>query len=193
MTKANCIIEGCAKPIINRRGWCSSHYHRWLNHGDPLGGRAPDGSGVAFIKSITNENIDDCLFWPFGKNSQGYGIVTWENRKSLAHRVVCELFHGPSPQEGMYARHLCGNGHLGCCNPQHLAWGTPTENRADAKGHGVVPCGENHVRNKLTENDVRRIRSLVGKKTQFELADMFGVTRSGIQSILRGKSWAWLK
>ena len=43
---ATCSVEGCAKPV-RCRGWCDSHYSRWQNHGDPLGGgtyHRPTGS-----------------------------------------------------------------------------------------------------------------------------------------------------
>lgn len=30
-----CAIDGCEKPVLGR-GWCSMHYGRWRNHGDPL-------------------------------------------------------------------------------------------------------------------------------------------------------------
>lgn len=33
-----CSISGCDKPSLSR-GWCRSHYHRFLRHGNPLGGR----------------------------------------------------------------------------------------------------------------------------------------------------------
>lgn len=34
-----CSISGCNK-ISRSRGWCSAHYHRWRDHGDPLAGGA---------------------------------------------------------------------------------------------------------------------------------------------------------
>lgn len=33
--KPICSVVGCNKPI-RARGWCSQHYQRWANHGDPL-------------------------------------------------------------------------------------------------------------------------------------------------------------
>lgn len=36
-TKALCSIDGCGGRVL-ARGWCSKHYQRWSNHGDPLGG-----------------------------------------------------------------------------------------------------------------------------------------------------------
>lgn len=31
-----CSVDGCGKPILNSRGWCSKHYQRWRRNGDPL-------------------------------------------------------------------------------------------------------------------------------------------------------------
>lgn len=41
--KALCSIPGCDK-LACRKGWCSPHYQRWRRHGDPCGGRDPDGA-----------------------------------------------------------------------------------------------------------------------------------------------------
>lgn len=38
MTLPICSIESCDNPGYCR-GWCSTHYYRWRNHGDPLAGR----------------------------------------------------------------------------------------------------------------------------------------------------------
>jgi hypothetical protein len=35
IVKRECSIEGCGRPHV-ARGWCSVHYERWRNQGDPL-------------------------------------------------------------------------------------------------------------------------------------------------------------
>lgn len=55
--------------------------------------------------------------------------------------LVLTAFVGPKPP-GHVSRHLDGtrdNNVLG-----NLAWGTPSENAADADRHGLVPRGERH-------------------------------------------------
>jgi hypothetical protein len=32
--KGPCAVEGCGRPV-EKRGWCNTHYRRWLSHGDP--------------------------------------------------------------------------------------------------------------------------------------------------------------
>lgn len=38
MAQATCAVEACERPVVSR-GWCSAHYQRWLNDGDPGAGR----------------------------------------------------------------------------------------------------------------------------------------------------------
>lgn len=39
-----CGLDGCGRPRYARQPWCEPHYRRWRRHGDPEGGRRPDGS-----------------------------------------------------------------------------------------------------------------------------------------------------
>lgn len=38
MANDTCAVEGC-EANVRSKGWCSSHYQRWRNHGDPTAGR----------------------------------------------------------------------------------------------------------------------------------------------------------
>lgn len=51
--------------------------------------------------------------------------------------------------------------------------------------------GENNIKSKLNADEVRQIRNLykTGKYSYGKLSKMFGVTKSPIQRILKGKSW----
>lgn len=53
----------------------------------------------------------------------------------LIHRLVCEAFHG-EPPEGFEVRHL--NGVPYDNRSDNVIWGTPKENSADSKRHGVL-------------------------------------------------------
>lgn len=131
---------------------------------------------------------DDCLVWPFARNSAGYGHIRLNKRNHLVSRLVCEIAHG-SPPEGNYAAHSCGRGHMGCCSPKHLRWASPTENSADTSAHGTLSKGEKHGAAKLTLAEVSTIRALRGIETQRELAQRFGIAQSNVSLIQSGSTW----
>jgi DNA-binding MarR family transcriptional regulator len=115
--------------------------------------------------------------------------VNGKPRTHCVHVVVCEAFHGPRPSAKHQVRHLDGN-HLN--NEAHnLKWGTAKENGEDRVRHGDSVRGERSGTAKLTWVKVREIRSLYvsgGVSTQ-ALADRFHITRSAVQSVVRGRSW----
>lgn len=128
-----------------------------------------------------------CLIWPFGRASEGYAVVPVGNKKvRKAHRVMCELVHGSAPTAKHHAAHQCGKGHLACVHPQHLFWKTPSENGKDQVRHGTARK-KGTPRTKLTAAQVRTIRAMRGKKTQQELAAMFGVKDRAIGRIQLGQ------
>lgn len=183
-----CSIPNCGKPHKSR-GWCAMHYAQWQRNGVPETTRA---SPIDRMKFVTDVAIpykgDDCLEWPYCK-SKGYGVIQINNRQTYVSRVVCEAVHGAPPDKTNHAAHSCGNGHLGCVTPNHLSWKTPQQNAADKIGHGTHSKGENNGGAKLTENDVREIRGLLGGVPQWRIAKRFGVCQQTISNINRGLLW----
>jgi hypothetical protein len=137
-----CSIEGCGKPH-EAHGWCGPHYKRWLRHGDPLAGRntSPGEAERFFCEIVLAHEGDECLSWPYSRNTKGYGKVRLGRRSHIVSRLACELVHGPAKSPVYEAAHSCGNGHLGCVNPQHLSWKTRRENEADKFIHGTRSRG----------------------------------------------------
>lgn len=127
-----------------------------------------------------------CLSWPYAKTG-GYGQISIDGVRLYVHRLVCEHVHGPAPTPEHEAAHSCGN--RACANPRHLSWKTPKENHADKLVHGTLPLGSRHHNAKLTEADVRAIRSIGKSKKQSEIAKQFGVHHSNVSLILTGKGW----
>lgn len=153
--------------------------------------KAKRGEPLAWIKANAAYQGDDCLVWPFGQ-SYGYGNVRWNGRTIASHRLMCLMVHGPAPEGCTDAAHKCGN--KLCCNPRHLKHATASENQRDKIEHGTILRGESHSLAKLSEGDVRAIRTFLsqGEKSQSEIARMYGVTHKAIAHIKTGANWAWL-
>jgi hypothetical protein len=139
----------------------------------------------AAILECLEAHTAECVNWPFAVNRKGYGIVRWNGQSAIASRVVCELAYGPVPT-GMEVAHSCGNAR--CCNPAHLRHATSAENKADKIIHGTALYGDRHPRAKLTEAQVRAIKSSKAKKS--DLARTFGVSPAAINLIVKGVNWA---
>jgi hypothetical protein len=192
-----CSVEGCGKPHT-ARGWCVAHYRRWQRNGEPLGSGPmfSRGEPMRFFKEVvlTCTDSSSCLFWPF-THSRGYGQLWIDGKHQYVHRLVCAVRHGPPPTPLHEAAHECGKGTSGCVNQMHLRWATKAENAADIVAHGTAyrMFGPSNHLSKLTEEDVRQIRSLNGKLSQYEIADLYGVSQAAINSLLLRKTWAWVE
>jgi hypothetical protein len=105
-------------------------------------------------------------------------------RRLLAHRLVCEAWHGSPPVERPFAAHSDGtktNNHY-----TNLRWATHAENEADKRLHGTF-----RPRAKITAADVIGIRQhRLNGLSPAELAEIYGVARSTIYGILKGARWA---
>lgn len=189
-----CSIPGCGKPRKYQE-WCGAHYMRYRRHGDPLGGGrqlSPRGEPQRYFRDVVlSYEGDDCLTWPYTR-SGGYAFMQVDGRPQLVSRLACEAEHGPPPSPEHEAAHLCGKGHEGCVAKRHLAWKTPKENSADRDMHGTTARGETQGRAKLTEADIREIRTLKGQMLLREIADHYGVSASMVSQIHRRVVWAWL-
>lgn len=195
--KRLCSVDGCGKPH-DGHGFCSTHKYRFKRYGSPFGKHNPNRSHhdehVSFLDQLLKASTsgDDCVSWPFGRMKFGYGQTTIDGRKWLVHTYVCIQTHGPSPTSKHQASHACGNGHLGCVNPRHIRWLTPSENQREREKHGTAMKGVNSPMAKLTEEDVLQIRRLKGLVTQDDIASMFGITQSQVSHIIHRKAWSHL-
>lgn len=143
-----------------------------------------------FINSVVEATgQDECIFWPYSRNADGYGQMHIKGKSTLAHRVVATMKFGPPKLPSHQCAHLCGNGHLGCVNPRHLVWATVKENIGHKKRHGTHLLGEDVGTSKLTEADVREIRGFAEVSPRSELAAKFKVSQSTIDRVLNGDCW----
>lgn len=165
----------CARDA-HYHGYCQPHYLRTLQS---------TFDGLMAIET------DRCVIWPFGRNDRGY--ATWgrkDGRTGMLARRVCEDRHGPPPSDGHQSAHSCGNGNLGCINPRHLSWKTPTENGADREAHGTKLVGEAIPVAVLTERDVLAIRRAAADRVgQRQIAAQFGITQTNVSLIVNHKTW----
>lgn len=89
-------------------------------------------------------------------NQGGYKVCDIHGTQQRVNRLVCRVFHGPSPTVHHVAAHKDGNRLNN--HADNLYWATPNENSDDMIRHGTVPLGEAHKSAKITEKDVRLMR-----------------------------------
>lgn len=160
---------------------------------DAIRYKAPNGEPIAWIYRNKDRSDHECIPWPYARYSNGYGMINTADRKCMtASRFMCEVAHGSPPKKRMDAAHLCGNGHLACCNPSHLTWTSRSVNLSHRAQHGTLPRGESHIMSRLTEDQVLEIRRLRDDLTQREIGVMFGVSPQTVSEIQLRKKWVHL-
>ena len=149
-------------------------------------GNRGKSKGLAWLKEHVGHTGDDCLKWPYSRDARvGRGRVGYEGELHWAHRLMCELAHGPAPEDKPQAAHSCGNGHLGCCNPRHLEWKNNQGNCQDKSLHGRSQGRAG--KRELLPDQIAEIKSLKGTMPQTSIAKRFGVSLSCVQYHLHGK------
>lgn len=131
----------------------------------------------------------ECWLWQSTHRSGGYGNFVSQSKSILAHRYSYELVYGPIP-EGLFVLHSCDV--KLCVRPTHLSVGTQLENMQQCKARGRTPFGEKQGQSKLTDADVRKIRTMYasGEYTFDQLAEIFPVRRHTISKAVRRLTWA---
>ena len=144
-----------------------------------------------FWSKVSVGKEKDCWPWRAYKDRGGYGSFYLDKMPQKAHRVAWELAIGPIPL-GMCVLHKCDQ--RDCCNPAHLFCGTLADNSSDMIAKGRSAKGSNHGGAKLDEMDVKWIKYWLGKGyIQKDIAGAFGVDRTTVGYIKRGKSWKHLE
>lgn len=131
---------------------------------------------------------DGCWIWIGSRDRKGYGRISINRAPFLASRVSWEIHNGQIP-DGLCVLHHCDN--PPCVRPDHLFLGTVADNSQDALNKGRVLRGERIFGSKLHVEDVKQIKQLLreGHHYQWEIADMFGVTRKAVGEIKLGNNW----
>lgn len=164
-----------------------------------------------FFASVDQcESEEKCWNWTGPKHTNGYARLAVGKSGGpnffvdSGHRFSWKLFQGEIP-EGMQINHRCDNRR--CVNPSHLFLGTQMDNMRDKIAKGRASCGEKHSlatkiktprgsqnpTAKLVEADIPQILELAkAGKFQREIAAQFGVSKTAIGYILRGRNWKHL-
>lgn len=143
----------------------------------------------AFSKGFVAGEAGECWEWQGSRHENGYGYVSFANKKLYAHRVSYMIHVGPIP-DGLDVCHSCDN--PPCTNPEHLYPGTRQDNVDDMVRKGRNPRGEDNKTSKLTNAQVREIRRAHSAgSTQTELAHQYGVALSTVNAIIKGRSWKY--
>ncbi len=167
--------------------FCNRHYARARRWGDPHF-HPPRNEVAEYVKALYRSPEAHSGEWPYSRTPFGYGRVFWDGRMMYAHQLACLLAHGPRPNDRAVVRHSCRN-HT-CFWADHLKWGTQAENNGDMRRDGTSPKGERNSQARLTEVGVAMIRCLLeGGFSQYDIADIFGVTQSNVSVIKNGRSW----
>lgn len=148
-----------------------------------------------FWAKVSESNKNGCRLWLAGKNKTGYGYFWLNGSNTYAHRVSYELAYG----EFCSNLYICRKCDIpSCVEPTHLFLGTAKDNTKDmfAKGRQNYSCqakGEDHVRAKLTVQQVNEIRQIARKISQKDLASKYNVTRGTIYRVQTNKFWRHVK
>lgn len=134
--------------------------------------------------AMWHDKPDGCWEWKGARDKDGYGIFTYE-AKTYRAAIMALVLSGVERKPGRYACHTCDN--PSCVRPDHLYFGSPSDNVADAMQRGRMKVGSAHGAAKLTEEAVYLIRR--GGFSDREFADLFGVTAGAVSMARRKITW----
>lgn len=144
-----------------------------------------------FLTKFKKGENGSCWNWEGTIGNHGYGAISHFDKSILAHRFSYVYFGG-SLRDDQCVLHKCDNPI--CVNPAHLFAGTRLENNADRakKGRSHRPAGEMNKKAILTEELVKRIRSLHTEHRikQNVIAEMLGVSPTAICRVINKRTWS---
>ncbi len=163
---------------------------------------------LARLRELQAHPTDDCVLWPYAMDSDGYGCLKVQRlpeglvaprtgvepfarrgRQYYVHVLAFAYTYGPP--DDLLVLHHCDQ--PTCFNPAHLFPGTKEMNASDARSKGLTLQGARNPGAKLSEDQVRELLRLAEEGTsKAALAGQFGIGRSQVTRIVRGRKWAHL-
>jgi hypothetical protein len=144
-----------------------------------------------FIRQVYHEPNTGCWLWSGAVNNSGYPNFSFD-KITMGHRFSY-LFHKGDFDRSLLVCHHCDV--KICVNPDHLFLGTYNDNNKDRtrKGRTVAHHGEKQGSAKLKEEEVVDIKRFINAGIQKTwIAKLYGVHKSTIDYIFRGKNWGYL-
>src|SRR6266404_8451060 len=94
--------------------------------------RLPQGLNIK-SRLLANRDItiDGCWLWTGCKQKDGYGIINYEGKSTLVHRLAAFIFLGLELDSKLCALHRLNCRNRDCFNPEHLYIGTHDNNMKD--------------------------------------------------------------
>jgi len=141
---------------------------------------------------VVKEFLGPCLDCLYATNDSGYPLV-WDVAKGYsvsAHRLMLAHKLGRPIKDGYCSLHHCDRPR--CVRPEHLYEGTNLQNikDRDSRGRTAHLTGERNAASRLTVQQVQEIRELHSQGVlQYKIAEMFGVSRGHICTIISYKRW----
>jgi hypothetical protein len=128
----SCRVEACNRPK-HSKGYCLLHHKRMLRTGTLETRKTPDGTPI--WKRLLRHTMFDkgCWLWLGATNHAGYGIIGYEGKSRLVHRLVYTGLYGPTD---LILHHTCER--PTCYSPLHLI---PVTRLEHLRIHyGGLPC-----------------------------------------------------
>ena len=140
-----------------------------------------------FREKVRVNPSNGCHEWTGTLKQNGYGFVTQNGKRLLAHRAA--MINAGYDVEGWHVLHKCNN--RKCVNPEHLYLGTHEENMEDMAADGSKK-GERHHNCQLSDADVMRCFELryVERKRVKDIAALYGLSPKYVSALLSGKKRA---
>lgn len=146
-----------------------------------------------FWSKVDIRSADECWEWQGGLTASGYGNFSVggknnpEYRQWPAHRYSWFITNGELP-DSVVVCHRCDNRR--CVNPNHLFLGKQAANMRDKVSKGRQAKGSSHGASKVSEADIQvMVETYNGGKSQYNIAEMFGISQATVSHILRRELW----